>query len=68
MRYLIDTNVFIRIIEDYENTIYVRSESIKEFIHRLTISQAITEIIPLISSERKFPKYRKSGLVFIPNY
>ena len=46
MRYLIDTNVFVRItvdydisnytkniLEDYENTIYVSSESIKEFIH-----------------------------------
>jgi predicted nucleic acid-binding protein len=46
MRYLIDTNIFTRltvdydvpeniktILEDYENTIYVSSESIKEFIH-----------------------------------
>jgi PIN domain nuclease of toxin-antitoxin system len=35
---------------------------------RLIISQAITEKIPLISSDRKFPKYRKHGLAFIPNY
>ena len=48
MRYLIDTNVFISIIEgygvsedtksileDHENIIYVSSESIKEFIHLL---------------------------------
>ena len=49
MRYLIDTNVFIKvangsnllsddvkeIIENYENIIYVSSESIKEFIHLL---------------------------------
>ena len=46
MRYLIDTNVFIRfviddyisddvqaILKNYENIIYVSSESIKEFIH-----------------------------------
>jgi len=46
MRYLIDTNVFIRIIvdydvsnatknllEDYENIIYISSESVTEFIH-----------------------------------
>ena len=47
MRYFIDTNVFIFVItekhrlkknvaqflEDYENQIYVSSESIKEFIH-----------------------------------
>ena len=35
---------------------------------RIIISQAITEKIPLISSDRKFPKYRKQGLEFIPNY
>ena len=35
---------------------------------RLIIAQAITEQIPLISSDRKFPKYRKMGLDFIPNY
>jgi len=136
MRYLIDTNIFIKfiidkydisdniqkILSDYENIIYVSSESIKEFIHlvqnekivpkkdirsldvfdfienhlgfivkyiakehlqtlaklenvenhndpsdRLIIAQAITEKIPLISSDSKFPKYRKQGLDFIPN-
>ena len=135
MRYLIDTNVFIRIIkdydipdnikyilEDYDNLIYVSSESIKEFVHlvqnekirlpkgqvlfdvfdliesklgfnikyvgkehlrtlinlerveghndpgdRLIIAQAITENIPLISSDTKFPKYRKQGLTLIQN-
>ena len=136
MRYLIDTNVFIRVIEDYdvsdntkfiledyENIVYVSSESIKEFIHlsqtgkistkkrsissskifdfiesdlgfkvkfvskehlcrfteldlvenhndpsdRLIIAQAITEKIPLISSDTKFPKYKKQGLHFISN-
>ena len=35
---------------------------------RLIIAQAITEKIPLISSDKKFPKYRKMGLDFIPNY
>jgi len=138
MRYLIDTNVFINIIEDdyiskdvrniltdYENRIYISSESIKEFIHliqnekikppkdkvqavvnlfdfienelgynikyitkehlrtlvelekvenhndpsdRLIIAQAITEKIPLISNDKKFPTYRKQGLEFIPNF
>jgi PIN domain nuclease of toxin-antitoxin system len=134
MRYLIDTNVFIKmtidtisdevrnIIENYENIIYVSSESVKEFIHlvqagkvapkkeirsldvfdlientlgfnvkyitkehlrtfaklalveghndpsdRLIISQALTEKIPLISSDTKFPKYRKQGLDLIIN-
>jgi PIN domain nuclease of toxin-antitoxin system len=135
MRYLIDTNIFIRIIEDYdvsghtksiledfENMIYVSSESVKEYIHlsqtgkiseknkklsldiadlienrlgfnikfvakehlqrlatlervdghndpsdRLIISQSIAEKIPLISSDTKFPKYRKQGLELITN-
>jgi len=35
---------------------------------RVIIAQAITEKIPLISSDKKFPKYRKMGLEFIPNY
>ena len=35
---------------------------------RVIIAQAIVEKIPLISSDRKFPKYRKMGLDFIPNY
>jgi len=135
MRYLIDTNVFINIIEndfisddvyailyDYSNQIYLSSESIKEFIilvragkisgikgktildvfdfvenelgytvkyiskehlctfakldlveghndptDRLIIAQALTEKIPLISSDAKFPKYRKQGLDLIVN-
>jgi len=134
MRYLIDTNVLINqvekdgdlsnnaqaIIDDYENIIYISSESVKEFIYliqeqrfvpkkeyrslevfdlientlgfnvkyvakehlrtlvklphienhrdqndRLIIAQAITEKMPLISSDGKFSKYRKSGLEFI---
>ena len=137
MRYLIDTNVLINIIEydyisndvqsilsDYENQIYISSESIREFIHlvqsekikppkdrvqittnlfdfvenelnigikyiaqehlhvlatlplieehrdpsdRLIISQAMTEKLPIISSDKQFPKYRKYGLEFISN-
>ena len=135
MRYLIDTNVFINFVEedfsseyvneifdDYENIIYVSSESIKEFVHlvqngkvilkrnfrmldvfdlientlgftvkyvtkehlrtlaklalveghndpsdRLIISQSLTEKMPLISSDTKFPKYRKQGLELIVN-
>jgi PIN domain nuclease of toxin-antitoxin system len=35
---------------------------------RLIISQAITERMPLVSSDRKFPKYRKFGLNFISNF
>ena len=32
---------------------------------RLIIAQAITEKMPLISSDKKFPKYRKMGLELI---
>jgi PIN domain nuclease of toxin-antitoxin system len=134
MRYFIDTNILIfmlenkpkltknvmHLFEDYENQIYVSSESIKEFIHlfqlnrikvnikkvedifeyidtfgytikyvkkehletlanlplvkdhndpsdRLIISQAITEKIPLISSDTAFPSYRKHKLELIEN-
>ena len=35
---------------------------------RLIIAQAITEKIPLISSDRHFYKYEKMGLDFISNY
>ena len=131
MRYLIDTNVFIKmmrddisedisgIIDNYENLIYISSESIAEYLHlvqngkvlpskelrlldvfdvidmfncrvkyvakehlrtfsklhlveghndpndRLIIAQALTEKMPLISSDKKFPKYRKVGLELI---
>jgi PIN domain nuclease of toxin-antitoxin system len=136
MRYLIDTNIFTRIVkdkdslsadvryilEDCENIIYVSSESIKEYVHlvqnskivpkkeyrslnvfdlientlgfhvkyvakehlcmlakldlveghsdpsdRLIISQALIERMTLISSDTKFPKYRKQGLDLITN-
>jgi len=136
MRYLIDTNIFTRMVNendsfsddvksilyDYENVIYVSSESIKEYVHlvqnkkfvlkkdfrsldtfdlienklglnvkyvtkehlrtftklnlveghndpsdRLIISQSLTEKMPLISSDTKFPKYRKQGLELIVN-
>ena len=135
MRYLLDTNIFIdyvmeddisddilALITDYENLIYISSESIKEYIHltragkvipkkefrtldvfdlienalgfqvkyvtkehlrtfatldtveghndpsdRLIIAQALTENVPVISSDTKFPKYRKMGLELIFN-
>ena len=136
MRYLLDTNIFIDFVKDeyvstdirelaenYENLIYVSSESLKEYIHlvqsekvipkkdyrlldvfnlventfgfqvkyvtkehlrtfvklelveghkdpsdRLIIAQALTEKMPLISSDTKFPKYRKQGLDLIFNH
>ena len=35
---------------------------------RLIISQALTEKVPLLSSDTKFPKYRKQGLDLIFNH
>ena len=35
---------------------------------RIIIAQSVAEKIPLISSDKKFPKYRKIGLDFISNY
>ena len=138
MRYLLDTNIFVysaidvdslskdvrAILEDYDNTFCISSESVKELIvayrnkglgarywktpeamvkaieddygivilpiakeHMLTyaqlqlneaqghkdpsdhviIAQAITEHIPLISSDTRFPFYRKQGLDLVFN-
>jgi PIN domain nuclease of toxin-antitoxin system len=56
MRYLIDTNVFVNIvvdkyisndvralIGDYENQIYVSSETVKEFIHLVQTGRIVLE-------------------------
>ena len=138
MRYLLDTNIFVystidvdslsrnvrAILEDYDNTFCISSESVKELIvayrnkglgnkkwktpeamvkaieddygivilpiakqHMLTyaqlqlneaqghkdpsdhviIAQAITEHIPLISSDTRFPFYREQGLDLVFN-
>ena len=138
MRYLIDTNIFLyistdfnllsgnvrSIIEDYENSLFINTESVKELVqfyrkqkqktkfwnnelemihsiekdygikilpvkkeHLLTyatlqlntaqdhkdpsdhiiISHAISEKLPLISSDSKFEYYQKQGLKFIYN-
>jgi PIN domain nuclease of toxin-antitoxin system len=136
MRYLIDTNIvlyftfekdslskeILEVLTDYENSIYISSESVKELIHlfqidkirtrkwksaqdilhtiehelgyainyvkkehlltmarlelapkhndpadHIIIAQAISEKIPLISSDRKFEQYRKQKLNFIYN-
>jgi len=139
MRYLIDTNIFLylttdvtllsnvvrNILDDYENTLYISVESVKELIlfyrkqknktkfwknememilsiesdlnmkilslkkeHLFTyaqleintaqdhkdpsdhiiISQAISEKMPLISSDKKFQFYTKQKLDFINNF
>ena len=137
MRYLIDTNIFVymatdgellcndvaEILQDYENTLYISTESVKELIiaynnkglcnkrwktardmvnsiendfnirishikkeHLLTyanlqvnndyhkdpsdhliIAHSITEKMPLISSDQRFPYYTEQGLDLIFN-
>lgn len=138
MRYIIDTHIFIwyakepdnlsadvkNILDDYENQIYLSSESLREFVllwnskphirrwwrspldmihsvedefnihvlylHKehyemyarlqvndgqkhydpsdhMIIAQAITNDIPLISDDNKFPFYREQGLELIEN-
>jgi len=59
--------------------IFVKKEHLKTFANlpivknhkdpsdRLIIAQAITEKIPLISSDTEFPLYRKHGLDLIEN-
>ncbi|GHV23652.1 hypothetical protein AGMMS49959_17400 [Planctomycetales bacterium] len=134
-RYLIDTNIFlfrvmevealnknvVDIFDDYENSIYLSSESVKEVLHlwqngkvslpiwktaanifasiedlhivvkyvrpehlltfgalplvkdhrdpsdRLIIAQGVTEKMTVISSDTKFPLYRRYGLRLIYN-
>jgi len=137
MRYLIDTNILVMfvtkefeltkdvqtLLDDYENTFYICSESIKEFVHlmqhnkikpskgmvvldvfdfvenqlgfivkyvkkehlkrlakletfkehtdpsdRLIIAMALTEEIPVISSDSYFRYYKKQGLDLIFNH
>jgi len=40
----------------------------KDPFDRLIIAHAITEKLPLISSDKQFVKFRKQDLEFIPNY
>ena len=72
MRYIIDTNVFINFIEkgyltDDVWAILETVEGHNDPNDRLIISQAMTEKMPLISSDTKFPRYVEYGLNFISN-
>jgi len=77
-RYLIDTSVFTfmvtdqsdclardvrAILDDYDTELWMSLESVRELI----IAQAITMGLPLISSDQKFPFYKKQGLDLIFN-
>ena len=73
MRYLIDTNIFGFHVK-YVSKEHLCTLACLELVEnhndpndRLIISQAITEKMPLISSDTKFPKYVKHGLDLIYN-
>ncbi len=95
MRYLLDTNIFIylvidpdqlsrdvkAIIDDYDNTFYMSSESVKELIVGFNngklvsrfwdtaakMVKDITNRMPLVSSDRKFKFYEDQGLELVFN-
>ena len=84
MRVLLDTHIFIwyakeqdklsnnvlTILSDYENEVYVSSETLKEHYDpsdHLIISHALTNRLTLISADGKFPYYRNQGLDLIEN-
>jgi len=70
------------ILQDYDNTLCVSAETLRELVVGYNnrsfstrrwktceefISQAITLGMPLISSDTRFPFYRKQGLQLIFN-
>ena len=95
MRYLLDTNIFIylvidpdqlsrdvkAILDDYDNTFYMSSESVKELIVGFNngklvsrfwdtaakMVKDITNRMPLVSSDRKFHFYKDQGLELVFN-
>ena len=95
MRYLLDTNIFIyaaidrdqlsrdmkAILDDYDNTFYMSSESVKELIVGFNngklvsrfwdtaakMVKDITNRMPLVSSDRKFKFYEDQGLELVFN-
>lgn len=82
MRYLIDTNIFVymasdleylsrdidAIIQEPETLLYISAESVREDpSDHVIIAHAITEHLPLISSDTRFGFYRSQGLDLIFN-
>lgn len=64
------------LIDDYENILCISAETLREMIvafnnkdpsDHVIISQAITEHLPLVSSDTRFPFYREQGLDLIEN-
>jgi len=70
MRYLLDTNIFIYLASDMltlSRLIINEAQEHNDPSDHVIISQAITEHLPLISSDTKFEFYRSQGLDFIYN-
>lgn len=70
MRYLLDTCVVMNMIAEPDR-LYVRqlneATGHKDPSEHVIISQAITEHLPLVSSDTRFPFYREQGLDLIEN-
>ena len=78
MRYMLDTNIFLYLSTDpdlldadvmqtYSRLQRNEAQGHKDPSDHVIISQAITLGIPLISSDTRFPFYRKQGLQLIFN-
>jgi PIN domain nuclease of toxin-antitoxin system len=82
MRYYLDTNVLVyllsqskddlhftvkNILYDFSNILYVSSIAIKDMNDHAIIVQAISDKIPLISSDTRFHDYVAQGLDFVFN-
>jgi len=60
MRHLLDTNIYVYVVSDVD--------SLTNDVRAIIIAQAISHRMTLISSDTKFPFYRKQGLDLIVNY
>ena len=67
MRYLLDTNIYVFYIIDSARLSRDVRAILEDPSDHIIISHAITERIPLISSDTRFPFYTKQGLDLIYN-
>jgi len=71
MRYYLDTNILIYVLSESKDDRQYLSlqidENHKDMNDHLIISQAISDKIPLISSDNKFPFYETQNLKFVFN-
>ena len=73
MRYLIDTNIFVYLSTDVEclskdvAAIIQEPQGHKDPSDHVIIAHAITEHLPLISSDTRFGFYRSQGLDLVFN-